>query len=287
MKPRELLKPSPLSDSTQKTLDMYIKRHTARMPHLDVIKESHEGDYGLLWGVFAAPNAIFKRGIGKSVLSIKILLAVYRSWDTAKQYIFYSPQEFIRVFEKLVDRKERIPAAVWDDAGAWLFRGRFKSRFVMAVAEHLEVIRTHISTLFFTATSYGKLAKAIRESITLVDLVSLRERRNGVKLSVTRGYHAEEDMSWLFHRSRAPTPLWEYMFRVYLPDAIYRDYLEMRNKYVETGLKKVKAELKELADKAAAELAEVAAKSEGAEPVELDVDAEDLDIEDLREAWGY
>ncbi|ALL00134.1 hypothetical protein Pyrde_0084 [Pyrodictium delaneyi] len=294
----------------QLTLQEFINRHTAKMPHLEVIWESYVNDYGLLWGIFAYPNAIFKRGIGKSVLAIKLLLGVYRDWDTAKKYIFYSPTEFVRVFKELVDHHKRIPLAIWDDAGAWLFRGRYKSKFVMAVVEHLEVIRTHVSTMIFTATSYGKLAKGIRESLSLVDLVSVEnvkprrdipecrrliEANRGktyrelaeahekcfVKISKTRGYIVDsEDFEWLFYRRKMPEPLWEYRFMAVLPDEIYLDYKRMRDKYVEAGTKKIQKELEELAEKAAEELEEIA-ESDDKEAVE------ELELEDIAREWGY
>ena len=297
----------------QLTLQEFVNRHTAKMPHLDVIWESYVYDYGLLWGVFAYPNAVFKRGIGKSVLAIKLLLGAYRDWDRARKYIFYSPAEFVNVFKELVDKHKRIPLAVWDDAGAWLFRGRYKSKFVMAVVEHLEVIRTHVSTMIFTATSYGKLAKGIRESLSIVDLVNVenvRPRRDipecrklveanrnktyreladayekcFVKISKTRGYIVDsEDFEWLFYRRKMPEPLWEYRFTTLLPDDVYGDYKRMRDKYVEAGTKKVKKELEELAEKAAEELKEIA-ESDDREAVEKE---EPESLEELAEEWGY
>jgi len=298
---------------SQRRLDEFLAKQVLRMPHLDVIRESFVMDYGLLWGVFAWPSTIYKRGIGKSVLAIKMLLGIYRDWQHAKQYIFYSPMEFVRVFERLVDEKKRVPLAIWDDAGAWLFRGRFKNKFVVAVVEHLEVIRSHMGTMVFTATSYGKLAKGIRESLSLVDLVSIdrvvpksdpkcrsfiesynKSRTNYelsmeapecfVKISKTRGYTVDsEDFEWLFYRRKMPEPLWEFRFRVELPEEVYRDYKRMRDSYVKLGMEKVKKELAELAEKAAEELEEVAKKAEGRpEPAE-----DELDLEELAEEWGY
>lgn len=267
------------------TLERYLHDYKRPDIFIDLIRESYIQDFGDLWGIFAHPSNARKRGIGKSVLAIKLLLFTYADWNIAKHYIFYSPEEFIRVFEKLVDEKRRIPMAVWDDAGAWLFRARFKNRFVIAVIEHLEVIRTHIANMFFTATTVGKLAKGIRESLNWVTLISIDKIVNNIKYSKATLYEAHEDYEWMFNRRRMPEPLATHYYRVMLPDEIYKEYKEMRDRYVILGLRKLRKELRELADKAleelADELSEIASKSEGVELDDID------DIDDLKREWGY
>jgi hypothetical protein len=269
-----------------------------RPPFMDLIFENHKHDYGSLWGVFAAPNSLFTRGIGKSVLAIRMLYHAYGTWDEAKRYIFYTPKEFVKVFKELYEKKKRVPLIVWDDAGEWLYRGRFREKFAMTVVEYLEVIRTVVSNLMFTATSPGKLLKGVRESIRYVILVSSKgviyidkQRDKFIKRSLATLYVNQEDMTWLFNRRlKPPEPVMEYLFYVTLPEQVYREYNEYRMKYVGIALKKTQRELEALAEEAAEELEEIAQSVEKRDLEEIkneEIEEEVEDLEEFREKFGY
>lgn len=235
---------------------------------LSEILDNYYGDYGELWAITAGPSSPYdyskprRRGIGKSVLAVKLLIHTYYnvykripSWDDIRPFIFFKPREFVRLLVYLRDKRMRIPMAVWDDAGEWLFRSRAREKFAVRVAEALEVIRTVIANLFFTTTSIGKLTRGVRESIgyvVTVSVISQTKHADGtiVKKSKARVFFASEDYEWLFHRKTMPKPAYEWIFTVWLPDEIYKPYFEYRSTYVDVAVKKIWDELEKLSEKA-------------------------------------
>ena len=257
-----------------------------------VTKMALDLNTAFLEAVVSAPRVMFTLGIGKSVYGLKTLYYVYdKNWNIAKQYIVFMPQEFLRIFERAVDENARIPIIVWDDAGHWVGRQRWQNKFVVAVREFLNVIRTHIAVILFTAPRFGELAKGIRDNLNMTGLVRLvvydkdpRKRRSRYQSYLQPGDE-------LFSRRRLPTPVFEWTYSNYFK--YYMEYEEKRKQYVEIGLKRTKEALKEIAEQAAVELEEIAKKYEPSrkpEPAkELDLDeiAESIDMEDLKEVWGY
>ena len=235
---------------------------SSKCPFYHYIMENYNHGYGEMWAIVASPNSPSKtapphtRGIGKSVLAIKLLLTVYRDWDHAKKYLFYTPMEFVNLVKELLDRGERIPLAVWDDAGEWLFRANFRNKFVVRVAESLEVLRTVMANLMFTATSISKLVKAVREStryIITISTVASSKTFPKYKKSLARLYF-NTDASEFLLRKTYPQPVAEWRFLVYLHHVIYQDYLNYRQQYVQIAIDRVKQELDKLASQTPKEL---------------------------------
>jgi hypothetical protein len=273
-------------------------------PFLKEILENYEADYGELWAITAAPNSPSlpapprRRGVGKTVLSVKLLIHTYArvlgrvpTWEDIRRYIFYRPKEFVDLLLFLRDRKLRIPLAVWDDAGVWLFRSRAREKFIARVTESMEVIRTVIANLMFTTTSIGKLVRGVRESLTYVITVSVvghAKHADGlvVKRSKARLYYATEDYEWLFHRKSMPKPIGEWTFTVWLPDEIYYKYLEYRSAYVDAAAARIWKELEEIAERAEVEERAEEAELEEAERGLAEL-ATSVDLSDLKREFGY
>jgi hypothetical protein len=265
-------------------------------PFMAIIRENYKLEYGSLWGVFSDPRSLFSRGIGKSVLALRMLYWAYGSWDEAKNYIFYTPQEFVDRFKELYDKGRRVPLVVWDDAGEWLFRARFREKFAITVIEYLEVIRTVVANLLFTATSINKLLKGVRESIKYVILIKSEgtwgsgDKR--VKVSKATLYLNSEDLwAWSPNRKR-PEPLMEYTFYVLLPDHVYQWYNEYRRKYVGLALEKTRRELEALAKEAMEELTEIVRSADKKHVDESKDESEEeeeveMDLEEFKTRFGY
>lgn len=290
------------------SLEKWFK-YVVRSPPPPFVKEillNYEYDYGELWAIVAAPNSptqtqsIKRKGIGKSVLAVKILIHTYYrylnkipTWDDIKQYIVFKPKEFIELALKLSETKKRIPLIVWDDAGEWLSRFRSRTKFVAAVAESMEVLRTITGNIMFTATSPGKLTRGIRESLSyLITVAVLRHIKVGdrvVKVSRARVYYVAEDMEWLFNRRAMPKPIWEWQFRVWLPDEIYKPYFEYRQSFTKVAFEKVWNELRRIAEEEEREL--MVDRDAETEVEEAERGAKELvtsiDIKDLKKEWGY
>ena len=283
------------------SLDKWFK-HVAKSsppPFVKEILSNYENDYGELWAIVAAPNSpsqtepVRRRGIGKSVLAVKLLIHTYYrylgrvpTWDDIRQYIVFKPKEFVDLAIKLSEEKKRVPLIVWDDAGEWLSRFRSRTKFVAAVAESLEVLRTVTGNIIFTATSPGKLTRGVRESLSyLITVAVVRTIKQGdrtIKVSRARLYYVAEDMEWLFNRKAMPKVMGEWLFRVWLPDEIYKPYFEYRQSFAEVAFEKVWSELRKIAEEEEEEL-----RSEDAEADVEEVERSAEDLKGLKKDWGY
>jgi len=253
-----------------------VKRFRKYPPSFYLNALAHRYDTSVLEGVFANPNAFFTLGIGKTVYCLKTLLAVYGKWDVAKQYIVFMPQDFLKRFEDAIDKKYRIPLIIWDDAGFWIGRQRWQNKFVRAIREFLNVIRTHLVHLMVNAPRYTELARGIREQLNYASFVSLRDYYEDVRLrrSLLQMFKAIDADRITAKRDR-PSPLVEYIFRVYFP--YYEDYRQMREKYVEIGKQRAEEALKAIAEEAAEELEEIAKKAEPGKKLDSLIDEEELE----------
>jgi len=193
-----------------------------------------------LEGVFASPFSFESMGIGKTVYSLKVATKVYGSWDVAKQYIVFMPQDFLAVFDRAIKEGKTVKLIIWDDAGVWIGRMRWFDKYVKTVKEFLNAIRTHCHHIIFTAPSAGELVKGVREQLNVYTFISSvsenppRSRAAFVFRSVLNEYLKKRgiDNIYLYTFSRR----FEY----------YHEYEVMRKKYVEIGLARMKNALEEV-----------------------------------------
>jgi len=238
---------------------------------------AHKLDTSVLEGAFADPNAFFTLGIGKSVYCLKTLLYVHnKNWNIAKQYIVFLPQDFLRRFEDAIDKRYRIPLLIWDDAGFWIGRQRWQNKFVRAVREFMNVIRTHMVHLMINAPRLTEIARGIREQLNYASAIRLYTYTEDVmkrqsKLWMYRAIDAER----ITARRNKPSPLTEYFFKVYFQ--YYNEYKELREMYVEIGRKRAEAALKAIAEEAAEELKEIAQKAEPNKKLDHMIDEDELE----------
>jgi len=263
--------------------DRTIERFRKYTPSFYLNVLAHRYETSVLEGIFADPHAFFTLGIGKTVYCLKTLLVVYKeNWNVAKNYIVFMPQDFLARFEDAIDKRYRIPLLIWDDAGFWIGRQRWQNKFVRAVREFMNVIRTHLVHLMINAPRYTEIARGIREQLNYASFVRLRDYSSDImkRRSMLHMYRAV-DADRITARRDKPTPLTEYIFRVYFP--YYDDYRSMREKYVEIGMKRAQEALKAIAEEAAEELKEIAGKVEVNAKLDHMIDEEDLEEEDLEE----
>lgn len=235
----------PLSPSEQKQVTTWMKQMTRHHnPLWDIMLNNYKNDYGALWAFIASPFSNKPTRIGKSILGIKLLFYAYMDWEIVKHFIIYLPSDFANIVETLAEHGVRIPLLLWDDAGAWLGRGRGKSRFISSVNEALETVHTSVTNLAFTATRLKQIAKSIHEKIPNIVTVTAKSlNHKGMKISLATLYDRVTDWAlFSMHRS-IPEPKVEWAFTVYIPDPIYYRYLALRNAYTVLSARKMKQEL--------------------------------------------
>jgi len=235
-------------------------------------------------GVFASSRALFHLGVGKSVYCLKTAMNVYHNdWDEVKRHIVFMPQDFLARFEEAIDQRKRIWLLIWDDAGFWVGRQRWQTKFVRAIREFMNVIRTHLVMLMINAPRYGELARGIREQLTYVNFITFHNYVPDImkRLSRSELYHAQ-DAEYVYSRKHSkPTPLFVYIFKTFFP--YYEEYRRIREKYVEIGKTKAEEALKEIAEQATEELYEIKKKFEP--NAKLDEEFEEEDLEEVLDEY--
>ncbi|MEM4762093.1 MAG: hypothetical protein QW230_03865 [Thermofilum sp.] len=256
-------------------------KRTRIPPSIYLNKYAEEAGLSFIEGIFTSPWALAKRGVGKSVYCLKTLYYIYnKDVDEALKHIVFLPQHFLALFKSAVDKNVRIRAVVWDDAGFWLGQQRWQTKFVRAIREFLNVIRTHVITIMVNAPAVRELARGIRDNLDILGFVrvhsnyfNLHERR-----SVIFMYDTD---TWGLRKGRSyPPPLVVWIYKQYLE--WYPRYDEMRRQYVNFGVKRAEVALKSISDEAAEELDEIV-KSYEYKPKDLAVEKE-ISLEDLTES---
>jgi hypothetical protein len=193
-----------------------------------------------LEGVFASPFSFETLGIGKTVYSLKVATKVYGSWDVAKQYIVFMPQDFLAVFDRAIKEGRPVKLIIWDDAGVWIGRMRWLDKYVKTVKEFLNAIRTHCHHIIFTAPSASEIVKGVRDQLNVYTFISSisenppRSRAAFVFRSVLDDYMKKKVVDGML----------VYTFKRYFE--FYEEYMAMRKKYVEIGLARMKTALEEV-----------------------------------------
>ncbi len=229
-----------------------------------IIRDTHNEGSNVLVAVVSDPRSIQKRGVGKSVFALRLLVDMYKTWkwEDLRRYIVFMPQDFLSLIDNVLQTGKRIPLLVWDDAGFWLNRQKWYNKFVMAVRENLNVIRTAVTSIVFTAPTWNELARGIRDHIDIMVLIT----RNSNTSSIARGYKV---IQGVFEDYKRETIFQDY-FNIMLPDEIYQPYEAMRRSYVMVGLERMRKNLKSILE----------GEDEGPR-----LPIGELTLGDLREAW--
>lgn len=256
-------------------------KSTKMPPSVYFNKFAEETFTSIIEGIFASPFALVRKGVGKSVYCLKTLYYVYgKDVDEALNHVVFLPQHFLSVFKTAVDKNIRIRCIVWDDAGLWVGRQRWQSKFVRAVREFLNVIRTHVITIMINAPSPREVARGIRDNLDVLGFVRIYKNYFDLlnRRSIIYMYDAD---AWSTRSRRAyPPPMVQWIFKQYLD--WYPRYMELRKQYVDFGVKRAEAALKYISDEAAEELEEIV-KSYEYKPKDLAVEKE-ISLEDLSES---
>jgi len=255
---------------------------TKRLPSFYLFLATYKLGLSQFEGVFASNRTLYHLGVGKSVYALKVMTYTYRdNWNIVKDHIVFLPQHFLSVFEKAIDGNYRIPILLWDDAGFWLGKQRWQSVFVRAIREFLNVVRTHVCYIFFTAPKINELARGIREQLNYVNFIHLQNYSLDItkRLSKSLLYHGEDAPLVYSTNKTKPNPISEYLFKVYYP--YYEYYDEIRKTYVKIGDLRAREEFKAISEEATKEMMEIMSKVDKNRRVEDTLGEED--IEDMME----
>lgn len=208
--------------------------------------------YTVIEGVFSSPFSFFRLGIGKSVYALKTMMYVYRNWGEVKRNIFFDPIDLVRYLDRAVDRGERIPIVLWDDAGFWLNAQAGQTRIARAMRKFMNVIRLCTAHLVITAPSHTEVVRGVRNQLNLVHLITPYVFFENPRKQLSRAYtfFGYDHLNQFLRRSVGATLI--YTFRVWF--RYYPEYEELRKSISKIGaritIEEVEREINEISKKA-------------------------------------
>ena len=180
------------------------------------------------------------KGWGKTAYAVKTLSQVYNTWDPQilKNYIIYSPFDFIRVVKGLEGK--RMQCMVWDDAGVWLSALKWNDPLLVAITRYLDVCRVHWASIIYTTPFPSHVIKKIRNLPSLITVRIDKINQHWYKPRLGKGYGM-----WMLpdlKKSRVK-PLFEDTFSAIMPNEFYYWYQDYRAKYATRAFSEVEAAL--------------------------------------------
>ena len=216
---------------------------------------------------YVSAGVIGEMGIGKTSYALHVASEIY-GWDKALQYLFFKPQDAVRVMRKALDSGKRIPLLIMDDAGFWLSKLTWWEEHKVVFMDFYNLIRTVCASIIFTCPG-DELPKVMRKKmyfritisplhknrvIQLLEKIPKRElevlRSEGRDIrywNIAKGYKLQTLPSYMqYVRS-----LFEDIYPLHYPKHIYLKYEEMRRIFVKEALEKVEERfaLRDLRDK--------------------------------------
>ena len=203
---------------------------------------------------YVSAGVIGEMGIGKTSYALHVASEIY-GWDKALQYLFFKPQDAVRVMRKALDSGKRIPLLIMDDAGFWLSKLTWWEEHKVVFMDFYNLIRTVCASIIFTCPG-DELPKVMRKKmyfritisplhknrvIQLLEKIPKRElevlRSEGRDIrywNIAKGYKLQTLPSYMqYVRS-----LFEDIYPLHYPKHIYLKYEEMRRVFVREALEK-------------------------------------------------
>lgn len=197
-----------------------------------------------------------KQRIGKSSYSSQSLAEAQGEWsfhgrtikceeanfDEVKPWMVFPPKEFLAlVLDIPIGVKEK--AAIWDDAGFWLFALDWYEPFVKAVSRYMQLCGRQFGFLILTTPSKKLISGKVLEA--LPDLYVCKIVRRGKDTVVRRPRLAKVYERWDYPDGKkgGVKTRWRDRFDAMLPDSFFKWYKPKSDKYMNIGLEILKKEV--------------------------------------------
>ena len=120
---------------------------------------------------FESVFVIGPQGCGKTTYAMLVAYEIYRDWDKVLHYVVFDPLEIMDEIEQSLEKNQRIPLIVFDDAGVHLSKYLFHTSegFKLAIAMNalFNLMRTVCAGVIFTSPDMDTL-KEIRKKAWIV-----------------------------------------------------------------------------------------------------------------------
>lgn len=200
-------------------------------------------------------------GVGKTSYALWVAHEVLGGWDEVLKYLFFRPEDVIKTVAKAIDRGEKIPIIIMDDAGTWLDRLTWWENEKVTFMKFFNLIRSVAHSVIFTTPVEELPRPIIRKCFIRVNV----RRVSHDELRKIYGDQALEDLTRVA-KAHGVKPIFSlaagYLIRTlpsfiqlvrkdfydafptHYPDEIFSKYEKMRREAVRSLLRDWEAELK-------------------------------------------
>jgi hypothetical protein len=181
---------------------------------------------------------------GKSSYALQVMYDVYKDWDIVLKNCLFKLEDVISFLQERMKSREIVSAFCWDDAGVhgscWRY---FSHRDEVELLKSLfDVIGTKCRSCLFTTPYPDGLLKSLRSYEFYRVKIS---KENSRDRRLARGYQSV----LLPSGSRYIRKEFIDHYSVWLPDDIYKEYMVMREGYLEEVLCDLSEHVKDTARK--------------------------------------
>ena len=181
---------------------------------------------------------------GKTMYSLLVMYDIYKDWDKVLKNIFFNLEDLIAAIKERVltnfSTDKQLKVICWDDAGVHGSKYLFFRRGGRQLTEYLQnlfdVVGLAVKAILITTPNPENLLKAIRGyEFYRVAIMKLPGSNR-----VAYGYKTILLPSGLMRVRR----VFEDYYNIYIPNDVYKEYLEMRRGYLEEAVESLEQFLK-------------------------------------------
>jgi len=119
-----------------------------------------------------------RKGIGKTTISMILSHSLYNDWDKVLDHLIFTPQQFSKLLEKY-DGEERIKCIIFDDAGTWLNKYKYRTSEMVTFCKLYDLMRSLVAVVIFTSPNPNNILKYVREDTDI--FIKVREYRGSIR----------------------------------------------------------------------------------------------------------
>jgi len=171
---------------------------------------------------------------GKTMYSLLVMYDLYEDWDKVLDNVFFTLEDLIGAIKERVltnfSASKQLKVICWDDAGVhgskYLF---FRSRQLAEYLQNLfDVIGLAVKAILITTPSPENLLKAVRG----YEFLRVKIRKLDDSNRVAYGYKSV----LLPSGKMIVRKIFKDFYNIYIPNDVYKQYLEMREQYLEEAV---------------------------------------------------
>ena len=185
--------------------------------------------------------------LGKTMYALQVMYDIYRDWDKVLSLTFFHLDDLLESVGEQIEKREQLPALVWDDAGVHGSKYLYftEKRLAEFLQKVFDVVGTVVKGFIITTPNPDNLLKAIRG----YEFYRVKIMKNSTSKTgrFATGYKSIIDP---VGKTRI-RKVFKDKYDVTIPDDIYKKYVRTRESYTREAVDELNQFLKERKEKQA------------------------------------